>query len=113
MTGGEEIAFTIRAGDGTLLRQWPRRGPECGNFAPHDPHHSWEGLRWRAHCQGWTAEESAARIGRGGGGSDESIPECPVCGAYGGGGHGGLCPNAGKSPEEWVTNPYVSEEMRR
>lgn len=32
------------------------------------------------------------RVGQGGGGSDQSIPECPGCGAYGGGGHGGGCP---------------------
>jgi hypothetical protein len=31
-------------------------------------------------------------VGQGGGGSDQSIPECPGCGAYGGGGHGGGCP---------------------
>jgi hypothetical protein len=35
----------------------------------------------------------AYRIGRGGGGPDPSIPPCPVCGAHGGGGHGGFCPN--------------------
>jgi hypothetical protein len=32
-----------------------------------------------------------AEIGRGGGGGGEQ-PECPWCGAIGGGGHGGLCP---------------------
>ena len=31
-------------------------------------------------------------IGQGGGGPDKSIPPCPVCGAHGGGGHGGFCP---------------------
>lgn len=31
-------------------------------------------------------------IGRGGSGNDLSIPECPHCGAKGGGGHGGGCP---------------------
>jgi len=30
-------------------------------------------------------------IGRGGGGPHD-VPECRYCGAYGGGGHGGLCP---------------------
>jgi hypothetical protein len=34
-------------------------------------------------------------IGTGGGGPDESIPPCKYCGAYGGGGHGGFCPNGG------------------
>lgn len=56
------------------------------------------------------AEALGARIGRGGGGPDPSIPECPVCGAHGGGGHGGLCPNMGKPPEEWSS---VAEEMPR
>lgn len=33
-------------------------------------------------------------IGGGGGGTQESTsPHCAYCGAYGGGGHGGLCPN--------------------
>lgn len=31
-------------------------------------------------------------IGGGGGGSDPDIPPCPYCGASGGGGHGGFCP---------------------
>lgn len=31
-------------------------------------------------------------IGGGGGGTDQSIPACKICGAHGGGGHGGLCP---------------------
>ena len=30
-------------------------------------------------------------IGKGGAGPYD-IPPCPYCGAYGGGGHGGLCP---------------------
>lgn len=33
------------------------------------------------------------KIGQGGSGTDESIPKCEICGAYGGGGHGGGCPN--------------------
>lgn len=41
-------------------------------------------------------------IGHGGRGSDAGIPECPVCGAFGGGGHGGFCPNMSTNPEEWV-----------
>ncbi len=32
-------------------------------------------------------------IGGGGKGPDESIPRCAYCGACGGGGHGGFCPN--------------------
>jgi hypothetical protein len=42
-------------------------------------------------------------LGLGGRGPDPGIPECPLCYAYGGGGHGGFCPNAGKPPEQWVT----------
>jgi hypothetical protein len=41
-------------------------------------------------------------VGGGGSGSDHTIPPCPVCGAKGGGGHGGLCPNAGRPPSAWV-----------
>lgn len=33
-------------------------------------------------------------IGEGGSGTDPSIPPCPYCGAFGGGGHGGSCPGA-------------------
>lgn len=36
-------------------------------------------------------EPKLSYIGQGGGGSDDTVPECPVCGAYGGGGHGGNC----------------------
>lgn len=32
------------------------------------------------------------RIGAGGRGPNVTIPACPYCGAYGGGGHGGFCP---------------------
>lgn len=42
------------------------------------------------------------QIGRGGTGTDECIPECPVCHAFGGGGHGGMCPNADRSQAEWT-----------
>lgn len=45
------------------------------------------------------------QVGQGGGGSDETIPECPVCHAYGGGGHGGFCPNQGYDPARWTTQP--------
>lgn len=34
-------------------------------------------------------------IGTGSGGTDENILPCGYCGAYGGGGHGGFCPNGG------------------
>lgn len=44
-------------------------------------------------------------MGLGGTGTDARIPECPCCYAYGGGGHGGLCPNAGKRPSQWVADP--------
>jgi hypothetical protein len=27
-----------------------------------------------------------------GGGGNQDIPPCPYCGAFGGGGHGGFCP---------------------
>jgi hypothetical protein len=45
------------------------------------------------------------KIGRGGTGSLHGVPECLVCFAEGGGGHGSGCPNAGKDPEDWVTAP--------
>ena len=41
-------------------------------------------------------------VGRGGNGTDKNILECPVCGANGGGGHGGFCPNTSTDPEKWV-----------
>jgi hypothetical protein len=37
-------------------------------------------------------KHSLPEIGRGGGGPYDGLPECRYCGAYGGGGHGGLCP---------------------
>jgi hypothetical protein len=40
-----------------------------------------------------------------GGAPDLTTPECPVCWAWGGGGHGGFCPNAGKPPAQWVNGP--------
>lgn len=51
-----------------------------------------------------------AQIGHGGDGSDPAIPECPVCYARGGGGHGGFCPNMSDTleplpPDQWVTEP--------
>lgn len=57
-------------------------------------------------CRGWTAAgievaeqirmlaRRGVYIGRGGDGHDARVPECPYCHARGGGGHGGLCPNA-------------------
>ncbi len=38
--------------------------------------------------------ETGIGLGGGGGGSDPSIPVCAYCGAFGGGGHAGLCPGA-------------------
>ena len=49
--------------------------------------------------------EWTRQIGQGGTGTDKAIPECPVCHAYGGGGHGGMCPNAGKAISQWVEEP--------
>lgn len=46
------------------------------------------------------------QIGTGGDGANRQFPECPVCYARGGGGHGGFCPNAGgKSPDQWAMTP--------
>lgn len=45
------------------------------------------------------------QVGPGGTGSLTGIPECGVCYAQGGGGHGGGCPNAGRDPADWVTDP--------
>lgn len=56
-------------------------------------------------CEAWTllgippAEQrqrlakTGIFIGGGGAGSDPSVPECGYCHAFGGGGHGGFCPN--------------------
>jgi len=60
-------------------------GPAAEPFAYDDPDHG--------------------QIGRGGTGSLHGVPECLVCFAEGGGGHGSGCPNAGKDPEDWVTGP--------
>lgn len=44
-------------------------------------------------------------IGRGETGTDPDGPECGVCYAIGGGGHGGFCPNAGNpDPDTWTTD---------
>lgn len=44
-------------------------------------------------------------IGRGGTGTDETVPECEVCYAMLGGAHGGFCPNAGKAdPDTWTSD---------
>ena len=43
-------------------------------------------------------------VGLGGSGYHD-MPECPVCYAHGGGGHGSGCPNAGKDPADWVLDP--------
>lgn len=52
------------------------------------------------------ATTGAMQIGLGGAGLDPAIPECSCCYAYGGGGHGGFCPNAGGKPRaQWVTEP--------
>lgn len=56
---------------------------------------------------GWGGSGAVGRVGRtvvgsGGGGNNASIPRCPVCSAFGGGGHGGGCPNSGLPPAQWV-----------
>lgn len=43
-------------------------------------------------------------VGRGGKGNQPGFPECPICEAEGGGGHGGGCPNAGKPVSQWVSS---------
>lgn len=44
-------------------------------------------------------------IGRGETGTDPDGPECKVCYAIGGGGHGGFCPNAGNAdPDTWTAD---------
>jgi hypothetical protein len=42
------------------------------------------------------------RVGPGGAGKNSDIPMCPICQAYGGGGHGGGCPNDGKPTYQWI-----------
>jgi hypothetical protein len=51
------------------------------------------------------ADPDLGQIGPGGTGSLNGIPDCPVCFAQGGGGHGAGCPNVGKDPDSWVTEP--------
>jgi hypothetical protein len=46
-----------------------------------------------------------AQIGLGGNGADRGYPECRICYARGGGGHGGFCPNSGMVHGLWVTRP--------
>jgi len=48
---------------------------------------------------------SIVRFIGGGGQGHGSAPECQVCWARGGGGHGGGCPNADKPPEQWTDEP--------
>jgi hypothetical protein len=43
------------------------------------------------------------QIGLGGDGLDRRTPECGICWARGGGGHGGFCPNSGKPHSQWIT----------
>jgi hypothetical protein len=50
-------------------------------------------------------DPDAGVIGPGGTGSLHGIPDCMICLAQGGGGHGQNCPNAGKDPADWVTEP--------
>lgn len=38
-------------------------------------------------------------------------PQCPVCGAYGGGGHGGFCPNAALQPAGWLRRDHIAVRM--
>jgi hypothetical protein len=45
------------------------------------------------------------QVARGATGSMTEIGECQVCYAQGGGGHGSGCPNAGRDPADWVTEP--------
>jgi hypothetical protein len=49
----------------------------------------------------------SGQIGLGATGDLPDYPECPVCYAHGGGGHGSQCPNAGKDPADWVTEPQA------
>jgi hypothetical protein len=41
-----------------------------------------------------TSRVFGIQLGQGGQGPNP-VPECKYCGAYGGGGHGGFCPNGG------------------
>jgi hypothetical protein len=50
-------------------------------------------------------DPDAGLIGPGAAGSLHDIPDCLVCYAQGGGGHGQNCPNAGTDPADWVTEP--------
>ena len=48
------------------------------------------------------ADPDAGVVGRGADGNLD-VPECPLCYAQGGGGHGSNCPNAGLDPADWAT----------
>lgn len=48
---------------------------------------------------------AAIIIGKGGTGPDPTVPECPICYASGGGGHGGFCPNAKLNEGSWLAEP--------
>jgi len=50
-------------------------------------------------------DPDAQVIGQGATGNLDEYPECPLCLAHGGGGHGSNCPNAGKDPADWLSLP--------
>jgi hypothetical protein len=60
--------------------------------------------RHETNAEKWS-RKLGIQIGRGGRGYDEDIPQCPVCGCYGGGGHGGGCVNKGHDPKQWTVKP--------
>lgn len=53
---------------------------------------------------------ASVTIGRGGAGPDSTAPECRCCYARGGGSHGGLCPNAGRPEDSWLSEPPAHME---
>ena len=58
-------------------------------------------MRHPARAEYWVRPQGLT-VGPGGHGPDPSIPECPICHAHGGGGHGGGCPNHGMTPDVWL-----------
>jgi len=48
-------------------------------------------------------DPDAGIIGQGATGDHADIPECPLCRAHGGGGHGSNCLNTGKDPADWIS----------
>ena len=83
---------------------------ELPGAAGPDRHAAWQAAREQAPDMTFLNQPLTVlhEIGLGGNGLDPDIPECPLCYARGGGGHGGFCPNATRVPMNWVDEIPVS-----